>query len=217
MKNWERIRLGIGNEILITAYKEGDKSWDKSIKTLLESNGMLNFYNDNPLSEFPFIFKRLFQTLNDNFYDRTFGEIQESGSKLGTYALFKKEPGLENYLTEVKNVSVRQKVTKFRLSNHRLAIETGRHNGLKIEQRVCSFCQDKIEDEAHFLFQCPTFRHLRQRYLEPIIEHIRGFEFFPTEFKLRAIMSEVKYGTCKFIADGTDLRDYLVSKPRMLD
>ena len=217
VKNWERIRLGIGNEILITGYKEGDKSWDRSIKTLLESNGMLNFYNDNPLSEFPFIFKRLFQRLNDNFYDRTFGEIQDSGSKLRTYALFKKEPGLENYLTELKNVSVRQQVTKFRLSNHRLAIETGRHDGLKIEERVCSFCPGKIEDEAHFLFQCLTFRHLRQRYLEPIIENIRGFEFFPIEFKLGAIMSEVKYDTCKFIADGIDLRDHLMSKPKTLD
>ena len=111
---------------------------------------------------------------------------------------------------------MRQKVTKFRLSNHRLAIETGRYDGLKREQRVCSFCQNKIEDEAHFLFQCPIFRNLRQRYLEPIIENIRGFEFFPIEFKLRAIMSEVKYDTCKFIADGTDLRDHLISKPKTL-
>ena len=52
VKNWERIRLGIGNEILIEAYKTGVVSWDSSIRTLLECNGMLNFYVDDPISEF---------------------------------------------------------------------------------------------------------------------------------------------------------------------
>ena len=217
VKNWERIRLGIGNEILIKLYKEGEESWDRSIGTLLETNGMLNFYVDNPVSEFPFIFKRLFQRLSDNFYDTTFGEIRDARSKLRTYALFKSETGLEGYLVDVKNVSIRQKVSKFRLSNHRLAIEKGRHDGLQIEQRVCTFCPDRIEDEAHFLFQCPTYQILRERYLEPVIENIRGFEFFPIDFKVKAIMSEMKYGTCKFIAEATDLREFLISKPKVLD
>ena len=118
---------------------------------------------------------------------------------------------------DVKNVSIRQKVSKFRLSNHRLAIEKGRHEGLQIEQRVCTFCPDRIEDEAHFLFQCPTYQILRERYLEPVIENIRGFEFFPIDFKVKAIMSEMKYGTCKFIAEATDLREFLISKPKVLD
>ena len=43
VKNWERIRLGEGNEILLNIYKEGDHCWDLSIKSLLETNGMLNF------------------------------------------------------------------------------------------------------------------------------------------------------------------------------
>ena len=98
-----------------------------------------------------------------------------------------------------------------------LAIEKGRHDGLQIEQRVCTFCPDRIEDEAHFLFQCPTYQVLRERYLEPVIENIRGFEFFPIDFKVKAIMSEMKYGTCKFIAEATDLREFLISKPKVLD
>jgi len=208
--------LGLGNEILIDAYKEGDDSWDLSIKFLLESNGMLNFYIDNPVSEYPFIFKKFYQRLYDNFHETTFGDIKENSSKLRTYALFKTEPGLEKYLAEVKNVSIRQHVTKFRLSNHRLAIETGRHDGVSPEERFCTFCPNEIEDEAHFLFKCSALRHLRTRYLEHITGGITGFEFFPSKFKLKALMSEVKYDTCKFIADGTDLRNYLISKPKTL-
>ena len=216
VKNWERIRLGIGNEILLEAFKEGEESWDRSIKSLLESNGMLNFYMDNPALEYPFIFKKLFQRLNDNFHETSFGAIKENSSKLRTYGVFKTEPGLKKYLTEVKNVFIRQHVTKFRLSNHRQAIETGRHDGIPPEERFCSFCQNEIEDEAHFLFKCPTFRHLRLRYLEPITRGITGFEFFPDNFKVKALMSDVKYDTCKFLADSTELRNHLISKPKTL-
>ena len=214
VKNWERIRLGVGNEILIDAYKEGVESWDLSIKSLLESNGMLNFYIDDPLYEHPFIFKKLYQRLFDNFHEVSFGEINKDSSKLRTYALFKTESGLEKYLTDVENVALRQQVTKLRLSNHRLAIETGRHNGIDQSIRFCEFCPNEVEDEAHFLFQCSVLNHLRSRYLEPITRDIIGFEFFPVEFKLKAVMSEVKYDTCKFIADAMDLRNFLISKPK---
>ena len=186
------------------------------LSLLLESNGMLNFYMDNPVSEYPFIFKKLYQRLYDNFHETTFGVIKENSSKLRTYAVFKTEPGFEKYLTEVKNVSIRQHVTKFRLSNHRLAIETGRHVGIPPEARYCTFCPNEIEDEAHFLFECSALRHLRYRYLEPITRGITGFEFFPNNFKVKALMSDVKYDTCKFLADGTELRNHLIAKPKTL-
>ena len=176
----------------------------------------LTFYTDNPITEYPFIFKKLYQRLYDNFHESSFGAIKENSSKLRTYALFKTEPGIEKHLTEIKNVSIRQQVTKFRLSNHRLAIETGRYEGLEPEKRFCTFCPDKVEDEAHFLFKCSVLRHLRNTYLEPLISCIPGFEFFPDNFKLKALMSEVKYDLCKFIADATELRNFLISKPKTL-
>ena len=216
VKNWERIRLGSGNEILIEIYKEGDFCWDLSIKSLLETNGMLNFYIDNPITEYPFIFKKLYQRLYDNFHESSFGVIQENSSKLRTYALFKTKPGIEKYLIDIKNVSIRQEVTKFRLSNHRLAIETGRYDGLQPDKRFCPFCPDEVENEAHFLFKCPVLRHIRKTYLEPQTNSIPGFEFFPDNFKLKAFMTDMKYDTCKFIANATELRNFLVLKPKTI-
>ena len=79
------------------------------------------------------------------------------------------------------------------------------------------FCPDRIEDEAHFLFNCSVLQHLRNRYIDPITSGITGFEFFPDEFKLTALMTEMKYDSCKFIADAMDLRNYLHSKPRTVE
>ena len=217
LKNWERIRLGSGNDLLIDVYKEGYECWDLSIKHLLEVNGMLNFYVETPPLEYPFIFKKIYQRLYDNFHETTFGDINQNSSKLRTYALFKTEPGFEKYLTEIKNTTVRQHVTKFRLSNHRLAIETGRHEGKNLEERRCFFCPDKIEDEAHFLFECPVSRFLRDMYVTPIVRNVPGFEFFPVHFKLKALMSQMNPELCKFISSATDLRNFLISKPRIYD
>ena len=214
VKNWERIRLGSGNEILIDSYKVGDICWDLSIKSLLETNGMLNFYVDNPITEFPFIYKKLYQRLYDGFHESSFGAIRENSSKLRTYALFKEEPGIEKYLIEIKNIAIRQQVTKFRLSNHKIAIESDRYEGLEPDERFCPFCPNTIEDEAHFLFHCPVFSHLRNRDLEPYTSSIVDFEYFPDIFKLKTIMLDMKYDTCKFIADAADLRNFLVSKPK---
>ena len=217
VKNWERIRMEQGNEILVAAYKSGDLSWDSNIKTLLESNGMLNFYIDQPENTFPFIYKRMYERLSDNYHQNCFETINDNESKLRTYAMFKTDIGIEKYLLDTKNISVRSHVTKFRLSNHRLAIETGRHNGTAREERFCSFCPDKIENEYHFLFECQALSHLRQRYLIPIIENIQGFEFFPINVKMKTLLAEMESNTCKYIADAMDLRNFLASKPGRLD
>ena len=177
---------------------------------------MLNFYIDNGITEYPFVFKKLYQRLNDNFHESSFGMIRENSSKLRTYALFKTEPGIEKYLTDIKNITMRQEVTKFRLSNHRLAIETGRHDGVEPDKRFCPFCLDKVENESHFLLICPVLRHLRKTYLTPVTNSIPGFEFFPENFKLKALLVDMKYEVCKFIAEATELRNFLASKPKTM-
>ena len=105
---------------------------------------------------------------------------------------------------------------KFRLSNHKLAIETGRHEGVERDERICPFCPNEVEDEVHFLLKCPILKHLRNEYLEPLTRTVPGFEYFSDDFKLKTILTDVEHGTCKFIALGTDLRNFLASKPKSL-
>ena len=48
-------------------------------------------------------------------------------NKLRTFRKFKLTHDYENYLTNVRNINHRVAITKLRLSNHKQAIETGRH------------------------------------------------------------------------------------------
>ena len=145
-----------------------------------------------------------------------FSEIGKQDSKLRTYALFKREAGFENYLMEMKNVSDRVLVSKFRLSNHRLMIEVGRHSGIPKEQRFCPFCPSWVENEAHFLFCCPTYKHLRGRYLNPVFNsHGITFRHLPHDARLQILLNNPDQNTCKFIALSMDLRQFLTAKPRI--
>ena len=66
----------------------------------------------------------------------------------------------EDYLRQVTNVQHRITLTKLRLSNHKLAIETGRYVRpyKKPEDRICPICKKDVEDEIYFLTLCPAYQ-----------------------------------------------------------
>ena len=74
-------------------------------------------------------------------------------NKLRTFRKFKLTHDYESYLTNVRNINHRVAITKLRLiSNHKLAIETGRYVKpyQQLDQRICPLSKTGIEDEEHF-------------------------------------------------------------------
>ena len=51
---------------------------------------------------------------------------------------------------------------------------------------------DKIEDEAHFLFNCSVLQHLRNTYIDPITSKNTEFEFFLDGFMLKALVTDIE-------------------------
>ena len=73
--------------------------------------------------------------------------------KQRTFMKFKLTHDYENYLANVRNINHRVAITKLRLSNHKLAIETGRYVKpyQPPDQRICPLCKTGLEDEEHVL------------------------------------------------------------------
>ena len=78
----------------------------------------------------------------------------------------------EDYLHQVTNTRHRIALTKLRLSNHKLAIETGRYSIFfsrpfkKPAERTCPICKIEMEDENHFLNICPAYQEKRSSLLD---------------------------------------------------
>jgi hypothetical protein len=57
----------------------------------------------------------------------------------------------------------RQAFSRFRLSSHRLRIETGRWARQAREDRLCN-CQQAVQDEYHVVFECALSEHIRKEH-----------------------------------------------------
>ena len=90
-------------------------------------------------------------------------------------------------------------MTKLRLSNHSLLIETGRHCKIERQLRFCPFCPTMIEDETHFLVQCPTYKEMRDKLLT---KHILANVEITDNHKFHDIWRQKELNmTAKFIFD----------------
>ena len=75
---------------------------------------------------------------------------------------------MEDYLNEMNRDKHRQ-LTMLRGGTNHLRIERGRWVGEKIEERVCMVCLcDDVENEQHFLLECPMYACERARLFEEI-------------------------------------------------
>ena len=86
---------------------------------------------------------------------------------------FKNQIRQEKYLSIINDRNLRVILTKFRLSDHELNVEKGRHKNIKRQERLCPCCSLKkqIENETHFLLECPYYNNLRQRFMVNLIGH----------------------------------------------
>ena len=50
----------------------------------------------------------------------------------------------------------RSALSKFRSGVAPLRLETGRYEGLEVDQRICPICHSSVEDEKHVLLHCIT-------------------------------------------------------------
>ena len=148
LKNWNRIKEGNGNFLVTNSYLNAhakNLTWNETIHGTLSTSGM-QFRISEGRSD---LANAYFGKAKDIFHQKSLAQIGKPDSKLRTYALIKQTIGREDYLTEIKNTKRRQKLTKLRLSNHQLMIETGRHKKLPKDERICQLCHYGVEDEIH--------------------------------------------------------------------
>ena len=97
----------------------------------------------------------------------------------------------------------RRIITRFRLSNHQLRIETGRYARPYVHRkaRVCMLC-NLLGDEDHVIFVCPIYQEIRVKYTRLLMDNC----------SIMAIMNpnnNVIVDISKMLYDIEELRDKL--------
>jgi hypothetical protein len=85
------------------------------------------------------------------------GQTSTSGNKLRTYRTVKRQYECENYIRMKLPPHFVASIAKLRISAHDLEIERGRYftPSIPANMRFCKFCKDIVENEIHFVTECP--------------------------------------------------------------
>ena len=94
------------------------------------------------------------------------------------YSEYKRGFRIEKYLVKLNSYD-RAMIAKFRCSNIKFPIETGRWNGVPKHERICNLCGNGIGYEFHYLFICEKqeIKIIREKFI-PIY-----YTKYPTELK----------------------------------
>ena len=111
--------------------------------------------------------------------------------KAVSYNKFKLNYDPEKYISSVKNIKHKIGLCRFRVSSHNLMIEKGRHYRPKLERhdRICPCCKLTVEDECHFLTECPIYTNERNELYTTMRGSSRYFENMTNTDKFIFIMS----------------------------
>ena len=158
-------------------------TWTRNLQNILIYHGLGDIWEFAHLNKIeqpsrtPTV-NTIFQRVVDISVQNTLSTLQNQ-PKMRTYCLFKKDFKLENYLTEIKNANTRKTISKFRLSDHKLEIETGRYHIPKkaTEQRLCKSC-GVTEDEIHCIITCKINTTEREQTFTEISTYDKTFQFF---------------------------------------
>ena len=156
------------------------KNWMFIVKQFL-SNHDLQMYNSleqplpsNVVSDIENVIVSEYVTKWTDRINSVVGPSRRGSNKLRFYALFKTEYQPELYCKLILPPRHRAAFSKFRCGVAPIRIETGRYEGLKLDARLCPFC-DNVESESHVLLHCPVYNDLKEPLFWSAVSNNREF------------------------------------------
>ena len=104
------------------------------------------------------------------------------------------KPIILSLIDLTRGTAGKEALVKLRISNHKLMIEIDRYNQTLKDNRHCPFCRyNVIEDEVHFLFQCPTYSVIRSKFYYKVKTLIPNITQLPINGLINELMNSSDY------------------------
>ena len=162
--------------------------WLEKIKSLLDSIGMHNVFNNITSVNKVWFKSTIKQKLNDSYINKWSASVFNSSTCLN-YRAMTEHKQLQPYLLNLPSQYM-YAMCKFKCANHRMPIVSGRYSGISVDDRKCELCDlddhyNGIGDEFHYLFNCPFFREDRPKYIK------RYYYSSPNTYKMTQLFNYV--------------------------
>ena len=110
-------------------------------------------------------------------------------NKLRTYCTLKSTFCSEKYVYNILPKSHRGALAQFRSGTAPIRLETGRYEGLPVEERICFVCKNCVESELHVLIECPLYNEIRSLLFSKLQMHYRNFYVFSKKEQMKCILA----------------------------
>ena len=168
-----------------------------SCSTLKEVNKFKTVIKDSSNDYYKYLIKNEINNLTEK-------------NKIFLYKNLKQNENEIEYYLSHPDKNVRQSLTKFRISDHKLLIEKGRYLKIPRENRLCIKC-NKLDDEFHFFFNCKINDKIRNILLQSMEDFHTNFGELNIKEKLIKILNPSTPGQIKtvasFIKQSLELRE----------
>ena len=183
--------------------------WATDIKNILFSTGFGDVWLNQGVQNDSLFLTNFLQRIVDINNQIWKTEIKLM-NKISLYNEIKTDNEFEFHVTHIQSNKLRSLFSRFRCGCLNLQIHTGRHENIPRENRLCTFCNThKIEDDFHFLLECPCFSEIRSLYIPTY------FSIYPTKerfhFMLRTKNKYLLLNICLFLEKAWEFRSEIDS------
>lgn len=168
---------------MLSMLNDNQQCWLRNVQLWLKDQGVEVLYAN---------IKCAIASVQASYLESTYGEqARAKSSRLRTYQLMNTSCTTESgysyahqrYLQVITNVQLRQSLSRFRCSNHRLEVECGRHAKLENvlrRNRICRLCSlGAVEDEDHLLLMCPTHHDICCKFSQQLGKQLTPCSLLP--------------------------------------
>ena len=205
---WLHVVKSSDNSLLSKAYLEQYNSsgvkyiWVRFVKTVLIDLGFSHVWENQCSFNSSALISCIKNKLKERyllFWEKSIQSVNGM-NKLRTYKLFKNSFSLQNYLEVLTDIKQRKVISAFRISAHNLKIERDRYLGKKVEERLCTSCNE-IEDEIHLLCDCVKYQSFRDEMYQVIFDddafkrktNIENFTYIMTSTENKVLKAVGKF------------------------
>ena len=177
--------------------KSHGKCWEKRFMKFVRDSGLTNLFQTEYMSIESVIKQcksKLIEIDKGKWHSNLFNDTgQVNGNKLRTYRIYKTFLEPEVYVKLPLIRDHRRILAMFRCGNLPLYIETGRFARPKIpvNERTCFHCKDVVENEIHFLLECPLYDDIRRKLFQKANLCNTDFDAFNFTNKLIFLMNNI--------------------------
>ena len=214
LRLWNRfIDMGddrLTKKIFLWDYTQLNNNWSSEIKEICKILGNENVHTDLVKYDIDSIDSKCFE-----LQEQRWKEDVSNKPKLRSYAKFKSNVCAENYVTSNLSRQRRSFLAQLRSGILPLRIETGRfcNPKLNLEDRICELCTyNVIEDEQHFLCECPSYDHSRRTLYEKAVSLDSNFLSLLIHDKFVFLMKKLLREVSLFIVQSYFIRQEKLHK-----